>query len=311
MFHKALLLAAMAGAMLIAQNPVRQVTYRGLKTANKPIPVFDKGYVIEREDMLGTLSVYSPDGNLLYETNVLAPDGTAAYVRGAAVDADGTVAVPIFYGKQKSYRNGIVYLGQEGRQILFVDTGLFAPSKVCFAGDHSTWAIGWNEGNPADGAQVRRYSPDGKETGSFLPRSLFPPGLSPFGSGISTMHAIGDRIGLLAFPGQVSDHPEWVELGLDGKVIGRWQLGLQQLPMELAFTEDGSLYWYALQPETKKMALLRFDRGTSTWNVVVSPDASGLLLGADENTLVYETADAEGAHLSWINPPPVLNTATR
>jgi hypothetical protein len=317
MFRRSLALVSIIGASLAAQSPVREVTLADFRP-RRPVPIFDKGYLIQPDESRATISVYGPDGSLLYETDVLAPDGTAAHARNGAVDSDGTVAIPIWYGKRGNYRGGIIFLDPGGRQVRFLETGYYHPSALCFGPDHSLWAIG-DQRRPvdiqdsADYPQVRRYSTEWKETGRFLPRSLFPPGLSPFGDGISRVWALSDRIGILGYPGKVSDHPEWVELDLEGKLIGRWKLGptytSSRHVMEggFAFMAGGVLFArpLTLKPEIRVAQLMVFDKMTSTWKLVTSAApqcVEGLLLGADGDKLVCEKYGAEGVHLFLVPP---------
>ena len=34
-----------------------------------------------------------------------------------------------------------------------------------------------------------------------------------------------DRIGLMVYPGQIANNPEWIELDLEGNLMGHWKLG--------------------------------------------------------------------------------------
>src|ERR1700674_3247397 len=100
-------------------------------------------------------------------------------------------------------------------------------------GDHSLWAFGWQRDADRewgfvakDYQSVRKYSMDGKEIGTYLPRSLFPPGLPPGIEGWQERRITitSDRAGMEATSGTLGSQREWVELGLNGEVLGRWKL---------------------------------------------------------------------------------------
>ena len=72
---------------------------------------------------------------------------------------------------------------------------------------------------------MRKYSTDGKLVGAYLSRSLFPPGLPPGLDGWQTRRitVTHDRVGVEAVSGNVSNQREWVELDLQGNLMGRWR----------------------------------------------------------------------------------------
>jgi hypothetical protein len=263
---------------------------------------FDKGYLFqinEYGDKPDGIAVFDPKGGLAYQVNVTAPEGSPANLaETAAADTDGTVLAPISYGGMGHWSGGIVVLNQDGKQVRFIDTGRFLPEAACFAPDHSIWVMG----RRGDGKLVRKYSSDGKLIGSFLPRSLFPPGLPPAGSGVGWIRASHDRIGMMVYPGEGSNNPEWIELDLEGNLMGRWKLGPQFTgdPVThnvtyslggVAFTSDGRLFAEtetcpALYHCSDQLVLL--DRDSSTWKAVSDNplDRFHLLLAADGNDLV-------------------------
>jgi len=211
--------AALIQGALAADRPVREITYalaRNCPQGGCRAPSFDKGYLFEEKDYVNApldgFTVFNPEGMLAYQVNITAPDGTPGHLipRGDAwaIDTDGAVLVPISYGGYGGHGHvkggGIVVLDRNGKQIRFVDTARFLPDATCFGPDHSIWVIGtqftpMRESDPVDHVErrdydlVRKYSPDGKLIGSFLPRSLFPPGLTP--GAVGWMRASRDRIG--------------------------------------------------------------------------------------------------------------------
>ncbi len=238
MLDKLILSSVFFGAIFAADAP-RTIVYTGLIRCGGCLSSnFDKGYVFQMTDSGHNpstgLAVYKPDGTLAYQENIIAPDGTPAYLRqeGVAADTDGTVILAMWYGGYGGIApvkgGGIVVLNPEGRQVQFIDTDRFMPNALCFAPDHSIWTLGTQFGphdgdiRGADYPLVRHYSRDGKPIGAFLHRASSPSGLAPGGSGLSWMQAAGDRIGMMTYPGMVSDTATWVELDFAGNEIGRW-----------------------------------------------------------------------------------------
>jgi hypothetical protein len=246
-----------------------------------------------------------------YRASVRAPDGSIAYLEQAAADSDGTVIVSVWYGGFGGHApvkgGGIAVFDKSGTQTQFLDTGRFMPNGLCFGPDHSVWTAGAQFGptddeSHADYAIVRKYSKDGEQTGAYVSRSSFPPGLPPGGNGtFSWVKAASDRIGVMMTPGQNSSDPVFVELDLQGKEIGRWKMK----PMAgsgWAYTSDGRLFHahYGGKPEK----LMVFDKTSESWRAVTRGGVPGTLLGADGNDLVYDVGYAEPGdwRLRWVRP---------
>jgi hypothetical protein len=171
--------------------------------------------------------------------NIVAPDGTSAHVSDVAVDRDGTAAAAMWYGGYGGNGHvaggGITVIDPSGKQLLFIASDRWLPDHPGFGPDHSIWVSGTQfepvrDGDPldhvsrADYRLLRKYSPGGKLLGEFLPRSSFPPGLDPAGAGamqVGAIQAANDRIGVVMYPGKVANFPEWIEVDLDGELIGR------------------------------------------------------------------------------------------
>ena len=303
---------------IFAADPSREVVYSGLARCGGCVSsTFDKGYVFQMIDAGHApstgLSVYTPQGRLAFQVNVKAPDGTPAYLnqQGMAADTDGTVILSMWWGGYGGFSpvkgGGVVVLDTTGTQVQFIDTARYIPSAVCFAPDHSIWMIGTQFG-PKDGdvrgadyPMVRHYARDGRQIGAFLSRLSFPPGLTPGGSGISWMRAASDRVGIMTYPGMVSDTPTWVELDFQGKEIGRWKTGKSnQGNGGWAYTSDARLFSWPYDIETKTRSMAVFDKATSSWQ----PFSGGLnaqLMGADGTDLVFlGKSPGTGVQLVWM-----------
>jgi hypothetical protein len=305
----ALILAAFAA------DPSRELVYLTMDDCPQggcSVPLFDKGYMIKVKDVARTgpgpagFSVWGPDGIFAYEATPVTADGNPGSIHRPAADTDGTVVVTLAWGERSDRKVGMAFFDSNGRQTRFVDTGNYIPSAFAFGSDHSIWTVGWarrpNDYAETEYAIVRIYSRDGVQTGAYLQRSLFPPGLEPGGSGVSWLQVAKDRVGMMLYPGQTSQFPEWVELDLHGNLIGRWKIG-ESDGGGYGYTEGGQLYSYPYSRERKRGALKTFDRATSSWKLVESgPQLTGYLLGAEGNSLVFHvqhTGNIDGVHTLW------------
>ncbi len=295
-----LLLAALSAA----QSP-REITFEGLRDSN-PGPTFDHGYVFAWDLLhVHSSTLYSPEGNRLFDVSSFKlPDGTkTAAPTSVAVDTDGASA--LVYWIEHDPRSGIAILDKRGDQLRVIQTQPFRPSQVCFAPDHSIWTFGdqWKDGDRPvpDFMTFRHYSREGKLLGSFLPRSALPAwegmGLDqvvgPF-VGHWRLRAAKDRIGAALRIGPFKD--AWVELNLDGGLIGQWTYtnSKEEGVFPSAFDSTGLLYGRRWQ-DGEDVGISVFDKSTSSWKPVPSlPNAR--LLGADGTRLVYQYGD----QLRWV-----------
>src|SRR5579872_5804250 len=167
--------------------------------------------------------------------------------------------------------------------------GGISPLTFRLPEDHSLWSVGWQRDVAESGhpdkqyMTVRKYLPDGKEAGAYLPRLLFPPGLEPAvkswqnSGSITVAH---DRVGLWVYSGEVGTKTEWVELDLNGNLLGRWRLDQLAGNTRVALTTDGHVFVQNLGAKDKMHEFNTLNRESSTWQPVESPPSSWLE-GAD------------------------------
>jgi hypothetical protein len=143
---------------------------------------------------------------------------------------------------------------------------------------------------------IRHISPDGKELGAYLPRSLFSPGIEPGIAGAGPQIAVtGDRVGVLA--GDTSAHAEWIELDLIGNVLQRLRTDSVTSRIDsVAFTADDHVYLSATRGE-----LFTLDHSSNKW--VPVPMQSDVLVGADGTRLVYMQRATRPIQLQWFDQP--------
>ncbi len=289
---------------LAENHRLREETSQATWDSGWLIPAVYRGYVYwagGRDGDERVVNVYGPDGNL--DLLFVQDEGD---VRNIAFDTDGTVAVSWWDMNKKT--GGIDFRDTYGQVTKTIATGRYLPCHLVFGEDHSLWTFGNQVDSRSyedkqDYMTVRKYSPDGQETGAYLPRSLFP-GELPAATETWQWHSVflaKDRIGIWAMSGSDGAKTEWVELDLNGKLLSRKRLDEFKGDMAIALTRDARLYiqHHSGNPHQRKLYVL--DRDSSTWRLIDDPPA-GYLIGADDNTLEFE--DATGpVHLSWYEPP--------
>jgi hypothetical protein len=286
-----------------AIGPVHEASAPAL--IGRVMPGLYNGYLYSAEPR-HVLTLFAPDGHELFSLPFPGRGNGKVGVESIAIDSDGTLAV----AWQDPPKAGIDIRDLSGTLIRSIDTGWYVPTHLSFGQDHSLWALGLQRdaARPAyydkkDYPILRRYSIGGKETGAFLPKSLFvdglPPGMSEWQSRRITVTA--DRVGLEVISGKVSNQREWVELDLNGNVTGRWKLDPSNKFPGVAFTGDDRAYVYRYNRDAKRRQVFRLNRSTSTWDLVNSPDAE--LYGADGDRLIYAQWPDQVMHLIWFPQP--------
>jgi hypothetical protein len=288
-----------------ATEPTKTVMF-GRGSQAMSVPAFDKGYLMFITHT-GGIEVWGPDGLQRFFATVENPAG--ASVTSLAVDSDGSIAVGLAFPGPQGFSGGIAYFDLSGKQTRFVDTGKYRPSHVCFDRDHSLWTFGEQRDPSGDYEETsdymmfRKFSGDGKEAGRYGPRSILPlRGLTPGGASIGAwrLRVADDRVGALAESGKSgSANQVWIELGLDGHLIGKWPMG-RDLRGGLAFTSNSRL---CRQTPRKTMPGIEcFDRGAGAWKNGGDAPVSGLLLGAQGDELVFSRDDGV-IRLFWVRVP--------
>lgn len=275
------------------------VVFAGRSFGAEPIPIVDKGQLIFLSSP-NHIEVYDRNGLLRFHAPVAdEADRPVAGLNSAAVDAEGNVAITAVLTTGRGSAGGIVILDPAGNRKRVLTTDRFRPTYVCFAPQGDLWVFGWQKDadDPSredrkDYAQVWRFSRDGREAGKYLPRSEFPGWAAPFGPGRGfwRVQALQDRIGAFIYPNHSGLEPQWIEMGVDGKLIGRWAIG--EMPNGgFAYTSDARLFSKAWRENGQVPMLRTFDRSTGAWVPIRHPEnpefARGLLLGSDGEDLVF------------------------
>lgn len=293
---------AIALQAVAAIAPDREVDSDAVLMAYQPIPGFYEGYAFFVDRPSSHISLYSPNGPLLFDAYVEVE--TAPSVMSIAVDSDGTVAVSYV----DSHRNaaGVDLLDTKGNSIGSFTTGNYLPSHIAFGDDHSIWTFGWQRSasdpfrNATEYMSVRHYSLSGRQIGAYLPRSQFPKGMEPACEGWQEqgIHISADRIGLLACSGMTSANPEWVELDLNGNLIGRWRVG--SVHRRVALTHNGHVYTQDTVNGSNQIYL--FDRASSSFRPVPWT-IPGMMYGTAGDELVFSDWNNGPMHFRWYKQP--------
>ncbi len=279
---------------------MREVHYQGALAPIGNGPSFDHGYLVSY-DGATAFSVYSADGSLRYAGQPQIPDAVWALAQNGAADSDGSAALAVAYrtGKHSPEQGKIALFDREGKQTRLIGTGDFVATQVCFAGDHSIWAVGRIPARsvPDDTGEyfiLRHYSREGAERGAYLPRSSFRSDAEPIEPihGMWGLRQSKDRMGIFVFSTSPAASA-WVETDLEGKELGRWKVPSDFHP--LAFTTNGRVYGIT-ESEIREL-----DHGSGEWKLsrVAKPD--GFVLGADGDLLVIKIKGANA--LRWIAQP--------
>jgi hypothetical protein len=276
MLRVILLVFALFAARAVGLCEDRSVAVRAETVSPMNIlPTFDNGYLVAYER--DGFAVYAPDGALAFRTTKSGRQG----VVNVAVDVDGAAAAAIESPDQK---NGIAVFEPNGAEKRFIRTGEFIPSQVCFAPDHTIWAIGeikrYRDQPAPEYFILRHFSREGDSLGQFLARSSFenadhaPATVIVGGWGLRIANG---RIGAYLTFGGGRKLAQWVEADLNGKELGRWSADFDGSPA--AFTQNGDVYARTIA------GVLKLDRATRQWNPVSTPGRS--LIGAMNDTLVF------------------------
>jgi hypothetical protein len=239
------------------------------------IPTFDHGYLAAYEN--GGIAVYAPDGSPAMR--IAAPVG--ANIVNADIDRDGSVAAAINW--HSPHTGGISIFRPDGSPAGQIDTGLYQPSQVCFAPDHSIWTLGNEDLRPtsdrADNFLLQHYSHGGELLGQFFPRSSFPADINPGQVilGLWGLRIANGRIGAALSRAGESKRGLWLEADLTGNELGRWTMPPSGGPA--AMTDSGAVY-------IQGPGILRLDRTSGSWKTVPR-SSNDILMGAEGNTLVF------------------------
>ncbi len=299
-----------------ADPPARELSTEAMPFRNSRVPFFRHGYLILSPPGAAAGSpissiaygfyAYGPDGRLVFNKNIEIAGGTQPVVRDVDFDTDGNAAIAATaIGGSSGFLNVILLLNHAGSQVGFIDTGRYFPAHIAIAPDRSIWVLGWQQSpdhppfpDRNDYMILRKFSTEGKEETAFLPRSSFPAGLEPGGTGPTThIEVTKDWIGIVVNSGKTGLNSEWLKMDLRGNIVERSRLdNVVHGVASAALTVDGHVYLNGWSGE-----FCSLDASSSTWKSL--PKQGDRLLGADGNSLVYMKAGSGPVQLEWFSQP--------
>ena len=298
MFHRCWLILT-AGLMLQAETQLRELAYvRPVMWPNEIVPLYDKGFLLYPLRP-NRVEILRPGGQPASSFEVPCPGSSTCSVTTLAANSSGSIAVSLAYITASGRTAGIRLIDTSGRELGFIRTGNYLPTALCFDADDNLWSVG-RENEPFTDFEsreyllVRKFTPDGKELGRYLPKSLWPARKaqpSRIGTGYWSMRAASDRIGVFVHEGHRDNPAEWVEWDLAGNLLTRTLIKMGKAGR--AFTSSGRLYVRFRVPGSKRLELRVLDKKTGAWTAVPDnlPDTPefdrAFLLGADGDDLVY------------------------
>ena len=312
---RACLLFITITSCLLAEFVVRERLYPGaVRLGGQVVPLFDKGYLIYLHQP-NRLQVFRPDGQVAYDMELACPGAGTCSATGVSVDSAGSIAVGFAYWTRQGRASGVRILGPEGRELRFIDTSPYVPTNLCFDRNDQLWSIGRPSdafggiSDPVDYEVVRKFSPDGKEVGRYLPRSMWPnkkaqPGR--IGRGYWHMYAAEDRIGAIFHANHADNPAEWIEWDFHGNILSRTVIP-SHIPNGRAYTSDGRLFGRFRIEGKQRPELRMLDTRTREWrpmpaNLPESVEFEGaFLLGSDGSNLVYQVGYGN-VRLLWVRP---------
>ncbi len=170
------------------QTPQRTENFPGGDLAHHPMPAYRAGHVFSGNRTLTAIRVDRIGGSPgpAVEQALDLPDSFRHTIGDVAVSFDGAIAVSAtIMDEEGRFASVIAWLRADGSLVRAVRTSPFAASEIGFTADGSLWAFGIVKKKDRRGIEpvhdlVRRYAPDGKLTGSFLPRADLTEALYPY-----------------------------------------------------------------------------------------------------------------------------------
>jgi len=273
----------------------------------QPIPKWESGFLLARDESIPTVYVFDRDGRRLWTSTLQVPNSARVSPRGLAAWADGTVVVSGGAVSNDGALAGfIAWFGPSGAVQKIVRTSPFVAWLFCPTDEGTLWALGRTLAVPGSKEEpphdiLRQYDRNGRFLRSALPRSTFDGQRHPVPGAF--MGAAKGRLGLY-----VSATHEWIELSAQsGETLGRskYPLAGSAKITGLAFT-GSSIYISGMQPggagSVARAFFSKLDRTKGQWLPIetgnlASGNASPFILGVDSTSLVVGTSLPE---ISWV-----------
>lgn len=283
----------------LSGNPIGRWTAGTLVGWQQPAPVVHAHDCLARQ--IANITVRVPEASRFRLNRAIrAADGSFAAV-GMADIASGAGAY-------------IWRISADGESQRAIPTAPYGAKDVAVAPDGFIWTSGIQKQTVRmsyeDYAEnhdiVRRYTPDGRPAGSWLPWKSVKTkdGLHP--GQASMIFASADRVGW--YPVRAG---EYVEFSFDGQILNRYPTapaGSGQQFGGAALCDGGALFVGRTTRDTDgatiKWEVLRLDRDAGTWRVVAgAPQRGGWLYGCEGSRLVtWSPGERDAIELDFWQP---------
>lgn len=256
-------------------------------------------------------------GKITLQTAVWVPDAASVQTMGSAVSPEHLVAVCGYADSPSAGITGFVQeIRPDGSVLRTILTGNFSAVNLAYDAKGNLWVAGSPraEGNSYPQHNILRKYRDGVLQADFLPYMDFLPKYEATTrvkthparhgtDGRTFLLPLSDGMGLWC-PGT----HEWIEIGPDGAVLGRWQVPLPkptiaQPPSEPAAYLPPTLKLYGLAVTSSGEVIAsiterdvgtgfyRLDKASSSWQEISLPSDAptpvGYVAGADGDNVVY------------------------
>jgi hypothetical protein len=291
-------LLTIASTLMLAQNPrvVWDITTNDT-FAQKPVPRWENGFLVAYDDDVQPpqIQVFDRTGKLRSKTQVALTGVPFVRVRTITVSSAGRVAISCIGRDDARGADFIAWVAPSGAVEFVVRTAAAGAYQMTFAPDGSLFAL-MRQGGKQSYDMIHHYDGNGQLLQTSLSIDTFGGDRdAAFGSGAPyIMAATKDRVGLLMWRIQ-----KWVELSLDGQLMGQWPLPSTSKDLEgVALTPSGNVY-IALSNEIKKpglehkdTVLLRLNKTLAQWEEIEARSLRSeranwfAILGTDADDLV-------------------------
>ncbi len=282
--------------------PERTESFPGGDPAHYPMPAYRAGRVFSANRTLTAIRVdrIGGDPGTAVEQALDLPGSFRHTIGGIAVSFDGAIAVSAtIMDEEGRFASVVAWLRADGSLVRAVRTSPFASSRIGFTADGSLWAFGIVKKKDRRGIEpvhdmVRRYAPDGKLTGSFLPRSELADALYPYPTESGFLATSRNYVAIVS--GSVK---KYALLTTEGDVMHQGDLDYPQGfgVVGGVVTDSGRIFvrghWRgARNPQYPRSPFFEIDTASGALELVgiseVFPEGtSGLLLGAEGESLVF------------------------
>lgn len=261
-------------------------------------------------------------GKLVFQHAVWLAGAAALQIIATAVSKEHLVAVGGYASSPSVGETDFIQeIRPDGSVLRVIKTGRFSAFSLAYDDRGDLWAAGCQAREQDQWPQhniLRRYRA-GELQAEFLPYAEFLPRYEATTRRTAhpAMHGNGSRAFLLPLRGGVGlwspATREWIEVGSDGAVAGRWHAPIPEPTAHQPVSEQASsqpprmnLYGLAVTSsgevvasilermggESKvRNALYRLDKASSSWQEIAAPGVHpvevGILAGADGDNLVY------------------------